>query len=65
MISQYLQSIPGAEFIGIAFLLGAVALFIVIVIWAVRMDTSHLATMGRLPFDEADQAGKTSGRVEP
>jgi hypothetical protein len=51
MISQYLQSLEGIAVLGIGSLAVSFALFVGIVIWAIRADAGYIKTMEQLPLD--------------
>jgi len=59
MISRYLQSVTGIESLGILSLVVAFALFVGIVVWALRRDQRTIQRLSRLPMEDADQQQET------
>jgi cbb3-type cytochrome oxidase subunit 3 len=59
MISRYLQSVTGIESLGIFSLAMAFALFVGIVVWALRRDKRTIQRLSRLPLEDADQQQET------
>jgi len=52
MLSQYLQSVTGIQELGIVSLIGAVALFTVAVVYALRLDSGVLRARAMLPLED-------------
>lgn len=58
MISHYLQSLTGSDLIGEILLLGSIAVFIGIVVWALRADRTYIAAMKNLPLEHTSAEPK-------
>jgi hypothetical protein len=61
MISQYLQSLEGVEILGVVSLCLSLAIFLGIVVWAVKADRAYVRMMKQLPLEDD---GVTSGSTE-
>jgi hypothetical protein len=51
MIAEYAQSLAGGTTLASISLIVAVAAFVGIVVWALRLDRAHLGRMARLPLE--------------
>jgi hypothetical protein len=58
VLTPYVQSLQGIEWLGIVMLLLAVASFAVMVVWALRLPAATIDRYGRLPLDGAPPAGE-------
>ena len=58
MISHYLSSLTGVEYVGEAALILSLLTFLLVVIRAFRMDRTRIGHAERLPFDDTDGSGK-------
>ena len=60
MISQYLQSLEGVEILGVVSLCLSLAIFLGIVVWAVKVDRAYVRMMEQLPLmDDCVTSGST------
>ena len=57
MYSDILRRIVGIEVFPIISLMLFVAVFTVVLIWTVRMDTTRIARLAQLPLDDSEPAG--------
>lgn len=58
MISHYLSSLAGSEYVGEVSLVLSVLAFLVIVVRVFLMDRQRVARLERLPFDDSIGHGK-------
>jgi hypothetical protein len=60
MISQYLSSLSGVDYVGEAALVLSFVVFLLIVLRVLRMDRERVGRLERLPFDDRTVSGKES-----
>lgn len=51
MISKYFSSLEGISTLGIIGLVAFFGMFILLVVWVVKLDKHYLAKMGNLPLE--------------
>lgn len=64
MISQYLQSIHGMQMVGVVSLIVCIALFLFVVVRAIRADKKFLRHMSQLPLDADNPQAMSSEKVQ-
>ena len=60
MYKEVLRTIVGIEIFPVLSLVIFLAVFVVMLVWVIRLDRHRLATYATLPLDDAAAAGRTS-----